>query len=69
MIYEVMAGKPYRSKNSGTLFRVCLLARHGQDCSERQVVYSNEEPTTDYPVGELWVVSESIFIKTMEEVQ
>lgn len=67
MIYEVTIGKPYRSKNSGTLFRVALLAKHGQDCSERQVVYYNEEPTKDYPVGELWVVSESIFIKTMKE--
>ena len=48
---------------SGILFEILHLAAHGQDCSQAMVVYSNLEPTYDYPVGKIWVIAESLFIK------
>lgn len=40
-----------------------LFGSHGQDCSIGMVVYTNLEPTYDYPIGKIWVISESLFIK------
>lgn len=66
-IYEVEAEKVYISE-SGFLFRVLGKARHGQDCSEMMIHYTNLEPTADMPAGEKWVIAESIFLKRFYEV-
>ena len=48
---------------SGILFEILHLGSHGQDCSIGMVVYTNLEPTYDYPAGKIWVIAESLFIK------
>ena len=40
------------------------LGRHAQDCSWPMVVYTNLEPTMDAKAGTVWVIAESIFLKT-----
>jgi hypothetical protein len=49
---------------SGLRFKVLSLARHAQDCSWPMVVYTNLEPTRDAPTGTVWVIAESIFLRT-----
>lgn len=49
---------------SGLRFKVLSLARHAQDCSWPMVVYTNLEPTHDAPAGTVWVIAESIFLRT-----
>lgn len=55
--------------NSGYLFYVESLARHGQDCSQSMVVYRNLEPTVDTQQGQLWVMSESMFMKRFRTLE
>lgn len=64
-ISEVTLGE-YLSP-SGILFEVKNIAKHGQDCSHSMVVYQNLEPTSDYPAGHTWVISERLFIKLFKE--
>jgi hypothetical protein len=66
-IYEIEDNQTYISE-SGFLFRVLGKARHGQDCSEMMIHYTNLEPTADMPAGEKWVIAESIFLKRFYEV-
>ncbi len=49
---------------SGLKFKVLHHARHAQDCSWPMVVYTNLEPTKDAPTGTVWVIAESIFLRT-----
>lgn len=67
MLYEIEAGKTYKSK-SGLLFKVLHLARHAQDCSWPMVVYVNLDPTKDAPEGTVWTVAEYVFLKTFSDV-
>lgn len=67
MIEEVVPDRIYESE-SGFLFIVTGLAKHGQDCSYPQVVYTNLEPTKDMPAGQSWVIAESIFMKRFSEL-
>ena len=62
MIDEVVVGNKYKSR-SGVEFKVNHIARHGQDCSEPMIVYVNLKNTSDAKAGQVWVISESIFIK------
>lgn len=55
----------YKSKKSGRLFFVDRIAKHGQDCSQTMIVYRNLQDTDDKPADTEWVVSESVFIRTM----
>lgn len=48
---------------SGYRFEVLHLAKHGQDCSFGMIVYTNLEPTSDTETGDIWVMSESLFLK------
>lgn len=66
MIYELIVGETYLSPG-GRKFKVLHLAKHGQNCSLPMVVYTNLEPT-DYPPGEVWVIEESLFLKTFREL-
>lgn len=67
MIYEVEPGKTYYSR-TGKPFRVLSIARHAQDCTQPMVVFENLVPT-DWPVGTVWVLTESLFIKTFRTTQ
>ncbi|MOA23365.1 hypothetical protein D3C78_1439800 [compost metagenome] len=62
MLLEVEKDSEYLSP-SGLRFKVLYLAKHGQDCSWPMVVYTNLEPTHDRPVGEIWTIAESLFLK------
>lgn len=62
MLQQIEPNKKYISE-SGFLFRVIYLAKHGQDCSHPMVVYTNLEPTADQPAGQIWTIAESIFLK------
>ncbi|QBJ02935.1 hypothetical protein MZD04_gp413 [Pseudomonas phage Psa21] len=52
---------------SGIRFHVICVGKHGQDCSWPMVVYTNLEPTKDSKTNEIWVIAESIFLKTFSE--
>jgi hypothetical protein len=67
MLLEIKVGNTYQS-NSGYLFKVLGLPKHGQDCSEGMVYYTALEPTFDSPAGSTWVISESVFLKRFKEV-
>ena len=68
MIREVEAGKKYVS-GGGFVFKVDLIARHGQDCSIGMVVYRNLEPTFDYPANQSWTIEENLFLKMFSEYE
>ncbi len=59
MLSEVNEGESYLS-GSGIKFIVLHLAKHAQDCSIPMVVFSNLEPTKDYGVGSIWVISQAV---------
>lgn len=63
MLDYVEVGVTYRSP-SGFKFKIMHLGRHEQSCAWPMVVYTNLEPTTDAKVGTVWVIAESIFLKT-----
>lgn len=63
MLDCIEVGVTYRSP-SGFRFKVMHLGRHAQDCSWPMVVYTNLEPTMDAKAGTVWVIAESIFLKT-----
>lgn len=52
---------------SGLRFKVLHLAKHAQDCSYPMVVFTNLEPTHDRPANEIYVLSESMFLKQFSE--
>lgn len=66
MIYEIKKGKTYASK-SGFLFRVLHIAKHGQDCSLPMIVYKALTDTTDCKAGQVFTISESIFLNRFYE--
>lgn len=66
MLNEVEEHKIYLSP-SGLRFKVLHLAKHAQDCSYPMVVFTNLEPTHDRPANEIWVLSESMFIKQFSD--
>jgi hypothetical protein len=61
-IYEVEEGQIYLSP-SRLPFKVLLLGSHGQDCTQPMVIYTNLTPTHDKPSGQIWTISESLFLK------
>ena len=63
---DITVGDVYLSP-SGLEFKVLHKAKHGQDCSHPMVVYQNLMPTRDRPSGEIWVISESLFMKLFKE--
>ncbi len=63
MIEIVEKDREYLSP-SGLRFQVLHVGRHAQDCSWPMVVYTNLEPTRDAPTGTVWVIAESIFLRT-----
>lgn len=67
MLDTIEIGVEYRSP-SGLRFEVDCIARHAQDCSWPMVVYKNLEPTRDAPTGTVWVIAESIFLRTFSRV-
>lgn len=66
MLESIEEQREYKSP-SGLRFKVLSLARHAQDCSWLKVVYTNLEPTYDAPTGTVWVVAESIFLRTFSQ--
>ena len=66
MIYEIEINNEYLSP-SGLLFKVLHLGKHAQDCSVPMVVFTNLVPTHDRPIGEIWVMEESLFMETYRE--
>ena len=66
MIIDVSEGCLYLSP-SGVTFKVLHKAKHGQDCSYPMIVYTNIEKTQDRDIGEIWVISESLFLKLFKE--
>lgn len=67
MLENIEELREYKSP-SGLRFKVLSLARHAQDCSWPMVVYTNLEPTSDAPTGTVWVIAESIFLRTFSEL-
>ncbi len=65
-IFEVQERRTYLSR-SGIKFAVLHKAKHGQNCTLPVVVYTNLEPTSDRPVGEIWTMEESLFMKLFRE--
>lgn len=63
MIEAVEKGVVYKSP-SGLRFEVLFIGKHGQDCSWPMVVYTNLEATKDASIGTVWVIAESIFLRT-----
>ena len=63
---DLIVGSNYLSP-SGIKFKLLHKAKHGQDCSLAMIVYTNIEPTHDRPVGEIWVIAESLFIRLFKE--
>ena len=63
---DLIEGSNYLSP-SGIKFKLLHKAKHGQDCSLAMIVYTNIEPTHDRPVGEIWVITESLFIRLFKE--
>lgn len=63
MLREVTEGVEYHSP-SGLRFKALHKAKHAQDCSYPQVVFTNLEPTHDRPANDIWALAESIFMKT-----
>jgi hypothetical protein len=41
--------------------QVVNLARHGEDCASRFVLYTNLEPTEDFAPGERWILGVEAF--------
>ena len=68
MLESIEKGQEYLSP-SGLHFKVLHLARHAQDCSWPMVVYTNLETTHDSPTGTVWVIAESIFLRTFTQRQ
>lgn len=68
MLTLVEKDKTYISP-SGIPFKVLSLARHAQDCSWSMIVYMNLEPTKDAPIGTVWTIAESIFLRTFSEIE
>ena len=66
MIEEIEVDREYLSP-SGLLFKVLHIGKHAQDCSIPMVVFTNLVPTHDRPIGEIWVIEESLFLKTYRE--
>jgi hypothetical protein len=66
LILEVETDKTYLSP-SGIKFIVLHKAMHGQACNLPMVVYQNIEPTHDKPVGCVWTMEESLFLKLFRE--
>lgn len=64
---EVIEENETYTSPSGLKFKVLSLARHAQDCSWPMVVYTNLEPTKDAPTGTIWVIAESIFLRTFSD--
>lgn len=50
---------------SGAIFFVSSLGRHAQSCETVMVIYQNLTPTSDFPVGQTWVLDKSIFCRRM----
>lgn len=65
-IYEIETNGVYMSR-SGARFKVIHLAKYGLNCSSPMVVYTNLEATFDRPAGEIWVLEESLFLKSFRE--
>lgn len=68
MLLEVEVGHSYVSA-SGYLCKVLHTGRHAQDCSVAMVTYTNLVETFDSPVGLIWSLEESIFLKRFSEVE
>lgn len=66
LILEVETNKTYLSP-SGIKFKVLHKAMHGQACNLPMIVYQNVEPTHDKPVGCVWTIEESLFLKLFRE--
>lgn len=66
MLEVVEEKKTYKSP-TGKEFVVLHVGRHAQDCSWPMVVYQNILPTEDAPAGTVWVIAESIFMRTFSE--
>jgi hypothetical protein len=66
MLESIEEQKVYKSP-TGKPFRVLYLARHAQDCGWPMVVYTNLGPTEDAPMGTVWTIAESIFLRTFSE--
>lgn len=66
MLETIEENETYMSP-SGLKFKVLHLARHAQDCSWPMVVYTNLVPTKDAPVGTIWTIAESIFLRTFSK--
>jgi len=66
MIREVELNQIYLSR-TGIKFKTMYRAKHAQDCSISNIIYTNLEDTLDTKAGEIWVLSESLFLKLFNE--
>lgn len=54
-------GSIWISKGRQVRVQVVNLARHGEDCASRFVLYTNLEPTEDFAPGERWILGVEAF--------
>lgn len=54
-------GSIWVSKGRRVRVQVVNLARHGEDCASRFVLYTNLEPTEDFAPGERWILGVEAF--------
>jgi hypothetical protein len=54
-------GSIWVSRGRRVRVQVVNLARHGEDCASRFVLYTNLEPTEDFAPGERWILGVEAF--------
>ena len=57
----ILKGTIWVSKGRRVRVQVVNLARHGEDCASRFVLYTNLEPTEDFAPGERWILGLEAF--------
>lgn len=60
-IDQIRKGSIWISKGRQVRVQVVNLARHGEDCASRFVLYTNLEPTEDFAPGERWILGLEAF--------
>ena len=62
-------GSVWVSRGRRVRVQVVNLARHGDDCASRFVLYTNLEPTEDFSPGERWILGVEAFRARFDPVQ
>ena len=61
-------GSIWISRGRRARVQVVNLARHGEDCASRFVLYTNLDPTEDFAPGERWILGVEAFLARFDPV-